>query len=184
MLMGQLNGRTLILSSFSSSSRMSNGSRPSRSILFTKMMTGVLRMRHTSISLLVCCSTPLAASITMITLSTAVSVLNVSSAKSWWPGVSRMLILNPSYSKPMTDVATEMPRCFSISIQSLVAVFFILLDLTAPATCIAPPKSSNFSVSVVLPASGCEMMANVRRFLISSVKLATVYCIVRCDYSL
>jgi len=27
----------------------------------------------------------------------------------------------------------------------------------------APPNSSNFSVKVVLPASGCEMMAKVRR---------------------
>ena len=32
---------------------------------------------------------------------------------------------------------------------------------------IAPPKSSSFSVSVVLPASGCEMIANVRRRAIS-----------------
>jgi len=27
----------------------------------------------------------------------------------------------------------------------------------------APPNRSSFSVSVVLPASGCEMMAKVRR---------------------
>jgi hypothetical protein len=27
----------------------------------------------------------------------------------------------------------------------------------------APPNSSSFSVSVVLPASGCEMIAKVRR---------------------
>jgi hypothetical protein len=69
----------------------------------------------------------------------------------------------------MTDVATEIPRCFSISIQSDVAVFLILLLFTAPAIWIAPPKSSNFSVKVVLPASGCDMMANVRRLDISSV---------------
>jgi hypothetical protein len=31
----------------------------------------------------------------------------------------------------------------------------------------APPKSRNFSVSVVLPASGCEMIAKVLRFRIS-----------------
>ena len=36
-----------------------------------------------------------------------------------------------------------------------------------PASWIAPPNSSSFSVSVVLPASGCEMMANVRRRAIS-----------------
>ena len=46
-------------------------------------ITGVLRMRQTSISLRVCASTPLAESMTMITLSTAVRVLKVSSAKSW-----------------------------------------------------------------------------------------------------
>jgi hypothetical protein len=34
---------------------------------------------------------------------------------------------------------------------------------TAPASSIAPAYRSSFSVSVVLPASGCEMMANVRR---------------------
>ena len=34
--------------------------------------------------------------------------------------------------------------------------------LTAPATWMAPPNSSSFSVSVVLPASGWEMIAKVR----------------------
>ena len=67
----------------------------------------------------------------------------------------------------MTDVETEIPRCFSMSIQSEVAVFLILLLFTAPATCICPPKSRNFSVSVVFPASGCEMIANVLLLSIS-----------------
>ena len=40
--------------------------------------------------------------------------------------------------------------------------------LTAPASWIAPPNSSSFSVSVVLPASGCAMIANVRRFAIAA----------------
>ena len=57
----------------------------------------------------------------------------------------------------------EMPRCFSSSIQSLVAWRAEALPLTAPASCIAPPYKSSFSVSVVLPASGWEMMAKVRR---------------------
>ena len=47
---------------------------PSRSSLFTKMMTGVLRMRQTCISFSVCSSTPLTQSTTRMTLSTAVSV--------------------------------------------------------------------------------------------------------------
>lgn len=68
----------------------------------------------------------------------------------------------------MTDDATEMPRCFSISIQSDVACRLALRPLTAPAICIAPENSSSFSVSVVLPASGWEMMANVRRRRVSS----------------
>src|SRR5215207_7707903 len=36
----------------------------------------------------------------------------------------------------------------------------------------APPKSNSFSVSVVLPASGWEMMAKVRRRATSSRKVA------------
>ena len=90
---GQLNGRTFICNSSSISSSKSKGSLPSRSILLTKTITGVLRIRQTSINLRVCASTPLAISITIITLSTAVKVRNVSSAKSWWPGVSKILIL-------------------------------------------------------------------------------------------
>jgi hypothetical protein len=38
---------------------------------------------------------------------------------------------------------------------------------TSPATWIAPPNHNSFSVSVVLPASGWEMMAKVRRRRIS-----------------
>ena len=38
-----------------------------------------------------------------------------------------------------------------------------LRAFTLPAMWIAPECSSSFSVSVVLPASGCEMMAKVRR---------------------
>ena len=70
----------------------------------------------------------------------------------------------------MTDDVTEMPRCFSISIQSDTAARLFYLPLTAPAWAMAPPYSKNFSVSVVLPASGCEMIAKVRRRLISSLR--------------
>jgi hypothetical protein len=44
------------------------------------------------------------------------------------------------------------------------------LALTSPANCIALPNSRSFSIKVVLPASGCEMIANVRRRKISSVR--------------
>ena len=60
------------MSAISSSS--SNGGRPSRSTLLTKVMIGTMRSRQTSNSLRVCGSMPLAASITMTAESTAVSV--------------------------------------------------------------------------------------------------------------
>jgi hypothetical protein len=64
-----------------------------------------------------------------------------------------------------------MPRSRSIAIQSERARRRSPRALTSPASWIAPPNSSNFSVSVVLPASGCEMIANVRRRKISSVRV-------------
>ena len=63
-----------------------------------------------------------------------------------------------------------MPRCFSISIQSEVAWREALRALTEPAIWIAPENSNSFSVSVVLPASGWEMMAKVRRRRVSAAK--------------
>src|SRR6187399_2467337 len=78
----------------------------------------------------------------------------------------------PRYSKLITEVATEIPRCLSISMKSLVACFLILLLFTAPAVCMAPPNRRNFSVRVVLPASGWEMIANVLRLLISVLYFA------------
>src|SRR5690606_28965297 len=56
-----------------------------------------------------------------------------------------------------------MPRSCSSAIQSEVAWRVVLRDLTEPAIWIAPPNSRSFSVRVVLPASGCEMIAKVRR---------------------
>lgn len=73
-----------------------------------------------------------------------------------------------------------MPRCFSMSIQSDVAVFFILWLLTAPATCICPPKRRNFSVSEVLPASGWATMANVRRLSISLFNFFPMFVVSVC----
>src|SRR5947207_8330670 len=74
------------------------------------------------------------------------------------------------YSICITEDATEMPRCFSISIQSDVAWREALRAFTEPAIWIAPENSSSFSVNVVLPASGCEMMAKVRRRRTSAAK--------------
>ena len=56
-----------------------------------------------------------------------------------------------------------MPRSRSIAIQSERVARRSRLALTWPARLMAPPNSKSFSVSVVLPASGWEMMAKVRR---------------------
>ncbi len=71
----------------------------------------------------------------------------------------------------MTDEVTEMPRSRSMAIQSEVAWRDAFRDFTVPASWIAPPKSRSFSVSVVLPASGWEMIANVRRRPVSDSAL-------------
>src|SRR5690606_13351428 len=71
--------------------------------------------------------------------------------------------MHSPYGNCITELVTEMPRSFSSAIQSEVALREVLRDLTEPAIWIAPPNSSSFSVSVVLPASGCEMIAKVRR---------------------
>ena len=68
-----------------------------------------------------------------------------------------------------------MPRCCSRRIQSEVAWRAALRPLTVPAIWIAPPNSSSFSVSVVLPASGCEMIAKVRRRRDFGCKIAHGY---------
>ncbi len=82
MPMGQVTGAVRILRTLSISSSSSIGGRPSRSSLLMKVMMGVSRMRQTSINLMVLSSTPLAQSMTMSALSTAVSVRYVSSEKS------------------------------------------------------------------------------------------------------
>src|SRR4051812_32202083 len=73
----------------------------------------------------------------------------------------------PWYLKLITEVATEMPLFLSIFMKSLVACFFIFLLFTAPAGWMAPPNSRSFSVKVVLPASGWEIIAKVLLLLIS-----------------
>ena len=74
MPMGQTAGETSSASASATSSNSAKGSRPSRSTLLTKVMIGMSRRRQTSNSLRVWLSMPLAASITMIAESTAVSV--------------------------------------------------------------------------------------------------------------
>ena len=131
---GKLKGHTFNFNFNSISSRRSKASFPSLSNLLINTIIGICLILQTSTSFSVCSSTPFATSITTITLSTAVSVLYVSSAKSLCPGVSKIFIFIPSYSNANTEVATEIPLCLSISIKSLVAPFFILLLFTAPAS--------------------------------------------------
>src|SRR5688572_11525187 len=69
----------------------------------------------------------------------------------------------PPYSNVITEDVTEIPRARSMSSQSERVRRRSPRALTWPAIWIAPPKYSSFSVSVVLPASGCEMIAKVRR---------------------
>lgn len=98
----------------------------------------------------------------------------MSSEKSSWPGVSRRLKTQSPYSKVITEVTTEMPRSFSIPIQSDRVETRLRFAFTSPASWIAPPNRSSFSVSVVLPASGWEMIAKVRRRDTGSAGLASV----------
>ena len=98
-----------------------------------KLMIGVVRSRHTSMSLIVRASTPFAASMTISALSTAVRVRYVSSEKSSWPGVSSRLISASPYGNCITDDVIEMPRSCSRRIQSDVACRVALRPLTAPA---------------------------------------------------
>ena len=73
-----------------------------------------------------------------------------------------------------------MPRCCSRRIQSEVAWRVALRPFTVPAIWIAPPNSSSFSVSVVLPASGWEMIAKVRRRAISRARSESAALISGC----
>ena len=137
--MGQLMGQLRMPSTCSSSSISEKGSFAARSILFTNVKIGMFRIRQTLNSLIVCASTPFAASSSMTAASAATSTRYVSSEKSWCPGVSRMLIRYPSYTNCIAEEVTEMPRCFSISIQSEVACLSVFRALTLPALRMAPP---------------------------------------------
>ena len=64
-----------------------------------------------------------------------------------------------------------------MSIQSDTAWRAFCLPLTEPALWIVPVYSRSFSVRVVLPASGCEMIANVRREEIWSARDAMGACV-------
>ena len=66
-------------------------------------------------------------------------------------------------------VAVRGLRSMGATVDYIVPDRFVYGYGLTPATWIAPPKSRSFSVSVVLPASGCAITANVRRLVISSI---------------
>ena len=76
-----------------------------------------------------------------------------------------------AYSNCSADEAMEMPRSFSISIQSETVALRPALPWTAPASLMTCACSASASVSVDLPASGCAMTANVRRRAASSARV-------------
>ena len=93
---GQFFAYTRSCKVFSISSSNSSGSFAGRSILLTNVKIGIPRIRQISNSFSVCDSMPFAASMTMITESTAISTRYVSSEKSLWPGVSSKLTTHPA----------------------------------------------------------------------------------------
>ena len=115
-------------------SRSSSGSRLGRSILLQKVKIGKPFNRHTSNSLRVCGSRPFALSMSITALSAAETVRYVSSEKSACPGVSRRFRVKSLYANDSAVEEMEMPRCCSISIQSLVAAFAPRRARTAPAS--------------------------------------------------
>ena len=72
--MGQFIGQDRIPKTSSISDIKSNGFLPKWSILLTKVKIGIPREEHTLNNFFVCVSTPLATSITITALSTAMSV--------------------------------------------------------------------------------------------------------------
>ncbi len=78
-------------STSSTSPMRSKGSRPGRSSLLTNVKMGSRRILQTRKSFLVCGSTPLAQSSSMMAASVAIRARYVSSLKSAWPGVSTRL---------------------------------------------------------------------------------------------
>ena len=79
---GQFIGHVLMPSTLSISSKSSNVSLASLSILFINVNIGICLITHTLNSFMVCDSTPFEASITMTAESAAIRVLYVSSEKS------------------------------------------------------------------------------------------------------
>ena len=83
--------------------------------------------------------------------------------------VLSVVIAYPDKLFPISCILLKTKEVFVFDIARLQAEHSADFPFTEPARLIAPPYSRNFSVSVVLPASGWEMMAKVRRLSISFV---------------
>ena len=122
------------------------------------MITGVFLIRHTSISLRVCVSTPFAPSTTMITLSTAVSVRYVSSASLVTRSIENIDLVVPIVKFHYGSCHRDTTLFLNLHpVGSSRFLDFITLDRTCHLN--LTTESNNFSVNDVLPASGCAIMA-------------------------
>src|SRR3954471_14190690 len=112
-------------------------------------------IRHT---ISVCTSTPSTALTTNTARSATERAAETSGRKSAYPGQSRMLTLQPSYSNGASATDTEIDRFTSSASKSVVVV----PSSTRPCRLMAPAQNSRASASVVLPAPPCPTSATLR----------------------
>ena len=164
---GQVTGAVSSASVEAISSSSSIGSRLSRSILLMKVTMGMSRSRQISNSFRVRASMPLAASITITAEidrgERAVGILRkILVARRVEQFEHAAGVLEGHHRGDHRDAALALdahPVGASAAPSPLARTF--------PASWMAPPARSKCSVSVVLPASGWDMIANVRRRAIS-----------------
>ena len=145
-----------------SRARMSRSTRwlsaPPRSILFTKMSTGMPSRRSVRISTRVWAWTPSTAEMTSTAPSSTVSTRSTSAMKSGWPGVSiRLTVTSPMPNDTTADLMV-MPRCRS---SASVSVWVLPLS-TLPISSMTPAANSSRSVRLVLPALTWARMPRLR----------------------
>ena len=165
---GRLSGRHSLPNASRNPSRRPGISAPSESILLTISTRHRLRCFAWSISRRVPYSTPVAASTTTATVSTAARTASAGPRNSGYPGVSMRLTWMRSpfaavWSIEAMAVSMEWPRCFSIGSKSDT----VLPRSIVPAVWSAPPACSRASKSVVLPAAGWPARATLRMALVA-----------------
>ena len=131
------------------------GAAPSRSILLTTRIGASPAANAFCVTKRVCGIGPSTASTTSRTASTMERIRSTSPPKSAWPGVSTMLMRQPSYSTAVVFERIVMPRSRSSSLLSR-ARSAISVRASAAVCC------SRRSTSVVLPWSTWATMATLR----------------------